>query len=67
MRKSEMKHLSPGDIVKHAMSLETYVVLANYGDRVTAVKSVDITNSSEWELCSKVLGRVSIPHSNQAP
>jgi hypothetical protein len=27
-----------------------YVVTANYGTRLTAVRSVDITNPNEWEV-----------------
>jgi spermidine/putrescine-binding protein len=29
---------------------KTYIVTANYGDRVTAVDTVDITNPEEWEI-----------------
>lgn len=47
-------HLKPGDIVRHVAGAESYVVTANYGDRVTAVRSVDITHPNEWQ----VLGRV---------
>lgn len=41
--------LERGDIVRHITSAETYVVLANYGDRITAVKHADMTNPAEWE------------------
>jgi hypothetical protein len=32
-----------------------YVVTANYGTRLTAVRSVDITNPNEWEVDDDIL------------
>lgn len=44
-----MRGLQPGDIVALASSPNvTYMVTGNYGDHVTAVRSVDMTNPSEW-------------------
>ncbi len=45
--------LEVGDLVRHKSSIHSHVVTGNYGHRVTAVNSVDITNSIEWELVSK--------------
>lgn len=45
-----LMQLRTGDIVKSKFSGETYIVTANYGNRVTAVKTVDITHPNEWEL-----------------
>ena len=42
------KRLKTGDIVKNFVSDRTYVVVHNYGDRVTAVTTADLTNPSEW-------------------
>jgi hypothetical protein len=53
MDAEEMKSLQPGDMVKHALFNEVYVVTGNYGDRVTAVKTVDITNPPEWEVVKR--------------
>lgn len=50
MTTTEMNQLRPGDIVKHCHSHNRYVVTGNYGGRVTAVCSVDITNPTEWEV-----------------
>lgn len=50
MTQEQMKQLQPGDIVKHAGSMERFMVTANYGVRATAVRTVDITNPDEWEL-----------------
>ncbi len=50
MTKKEFKNLKRGDIVKHVFVNLSCVVLTNYGDRVTAVRNVDMTNPSEWEI-----------------
>jgi hypothetical protein len=44
----EMKDLNVGDLVCHVHESEVYVVTANYGSRITAVKTVDLTNPMEW-------------------
>lgn len=55
MTQAEFNGLQTGDIVRHAGdAAREYVVTANYGDRVTAVRTVDLTNPSEWNLVSKV-------------
>ena len=53
MTKEEMKGLSIGDIIRGKLSGTPYIVTANYGDHVTAVKTVDVTNPSEWDLAFK--------------
>lgn len=53
MTKEEMKNLGQGDIVRGRMSSNAFVVMSNYGERVTAVRMVDITNPDEWELIAK--------------
>lgn len=49
----EMKSLKRGDIVKLKSDSRTFVVTENYGKRVTAVATVDITNPPEWEVVLK--------------
>lgn len=44
------KNLKLGDVVKNTMSGNRYIVHSNYGDRVTAVSTADLTNPSEWDL-----------------
>ena len=54
--RSEIKNISqlkPGDIVIGKISLRQYVVTNNYGDRVTAVSSIDITNIGEFWILDK--------------
>ena len=53
MTKDEIKNLKTGDILRHKLGLNGYVVTANYGDRITAVRTVDITNPDEWDLIKK--------------
>lgn len=53
MTKQEMLKLETGDVVFHHITKQEYVVTANYGERVTAVKTVDITNETEWGLLAK--------------
>ncbi len=45
---TDLNQLKRGDIVKHKSGHRSYIVTSNYGDRVTAVDTVDITNSFEW-------------------
>lgn len=49
MTPERFRTLKRGDVVKHKHDSRTFVVTANYGDRVTAVSSVDMTNPHEWE------------------
>jgi hypothetical protein len=53
MTKNEFKQLDTGDIVRSLATNIAYVVSANYGNRVTAVKTVDMTNPQEWSLIAK--------------
>lgn len=43
--------LQTGDIIRHVsktLGHESLVVTANYGDHVTAVRTQDVTNPTEW-------------------
>ncbi|MBN3949384.1 MAG: hypothetical protein HWQ38_24140 [Nostoc sp. NMS7] len=55
MTPEQFKNLKTGDIVRGVLSSHTYIVTDNYGDHVTAVRTVDLTNPSEWELVQKSL------------
>ena len=50
---TDIKDLNIGDIIKHKSERKSYIVTANYGDRVTAVLTVDVTNPIEWEVLHK--------------
>lgn len=56
----EFQNLDTGDIVRHRSSNESFVVCRHYGDRVTAVRTADITNHHEWDLTVKVSERTLI-------
>ena len=47
---THLHHLQTGDVVRGKLSGKVYVVTGNYGDRVTAVQTADITNPPEWEV-----------------
>jgi hypothetical protein len=38
----------PGDTVRSKATGQAYVITGHYGDRLTAVRTVDITNEDEW-------------------
>jgi len=50
MNRKEFELLGPGDIVRHRSGSRGYIVTANYGERVTAVRTVDLTNPDEWDV-----------------
>ena len=45
----DFKELTRGSIVRHKMSSDSYVVTAHYGDRVTVVRTIDMTQPHEWD------------------
>ena len=48
---STLRDLQPGDMIRHATNGDrTYIVTANYGTRVTAVRTADLTQASEWQV-----------------
>ena len=54
MTDQEFRELDRGDIVRHRMDrARSYIVDGNYGGHVTAVRTVDISNPSEWEVVYK--------------
>lgn len=52
MTPEQLRALQPGDVVRHVLGSDAYVVTANYGSRVTAVRTVDMTNPAEWLIIS---------------
>lgn len=54
MTSDDFKKLGPGDIVQHASGGDPVLVTVNYGGRVTAVRTFDLTNADEWHLLRKV-------------
>ena len=51
MSPKQFKELKHGDIIRHKQPASVpFTVHANYGDRVTAVRTMDATNPAEWDL-----------------
>ena len=48
MTRSEMNGLKPGDLVRHKSSGDAMIVHQHYGNRVLLVRTVDLTNPTEW-------------------
>ena len=44
----KLSDLAVGDIVRNKSASEAMVVTGNYGTHVTAVRTTDISNPSEW-------------------
>lgn len=52
MTPEQFCQLKQGDIVRGKLSGESYVVTANYGDYVIAVRTAHLAQPSEWDLIS---------------
>ena len=55
MTKDQLRHLHEGDCIQSELTGLNYIVTGNYGDRVTAVQTVDVTCPEEWRLIYTVL------------
>lgn len=53
MNKSELINLKSGDIVQGKSYGLGYIVVDNLGDRVIAIREVEMTNPIEWSLIQK--------------
>jgi hypothetical protein len=53
MRRKDFQSLQPGDLVRGLVSGQVFVVTGNYGTHVTAVRTVDLTNPSEWDIVTR--------------
>ena len=53
MTEDEFKNLTRGDIVRHKGLGDSWLIDMSYGNRKTAIRTVDLTNPDEWELISK--------------
>ena len=61
MTSEQMRDLKPGDLVRGGDFNVAYMVTANYGDHITAVRTVEITHPDEWDLIQKNAARPSQP------
>lgn len=53
MTEEQFKKLDVGDLVRHVEGSVVWIVTGNYGDRITAVRSVDLTQPNEWALVKR--------------
>lgn len=47
---TDLSELQPGDTIAHVGGGLPYMVTRNYGDHVTAVRTVDVSNPPEWKV-----------------
>lgn len=50
MTQDEFRALQPGAVVRSKANGLGYIVTANFGGRVTAVRTADLTNPCEWDV-----------------
>lgn len=50
MTEQQFKALRLGDLIRPKGEVHSFVVMDNYGGRITAVRTVDVTNPIEWDL-----------------
>ena len=53
MRQDEFSNLRDGDIVRHKLSSDAYTVAAKFGNRVAAIRIIELFNPVEWDLIVK--------------
>lgn len=52
MTQAELDLLNRGDIITH-LNGDSYIVLQRHGKRLTAIREINVSNPSEWELFSR--------------
>ena len=50
MNEYEFKNLKIGDTVISKLTKQPFIVIGNFGSRITAVQLADLTNRHEWIL-----------------
>jgi hypothetical protein len=53
MTKDDLKKVGPGDIIQNKAHAEmVYIVSANFGDRITAVRTIELRDKElkEWDV-----------------
>ncbi len=48
MKKEQFDNLKRGDIIRHKGDPESYVIEATHNRGYVAVRTIDVTNPSEW-------------------
>ena len=60
MNDKEFRELKEGDVVRHKMSSQGFIVTGNYGDRKIITRTQFISNPPEWDLVAES-GRLDKP------
>ena len=51
MTEQQLRDLNRGDVITHSLYPNAqFIVTGNYGNRATAVMTVDVTNPGEWDV-----------------
>jgi hypothetical protein len=54
VNQKEVEKLGPGDMIRHKTNLEwAFIVHQNFGDRLTAVRIIELRDLKDWEVVSK--------------
>jgi hypothetical protein len=54
MKKSEFERLQPGQMIQHKKNNEwAFIVQQNFGDRLTAVRTIEVRDPENWEAVTK--------------
>lgn len=55
MTKNQFEQLQPGQIIQHKKNNEwAFIVHQNFGERVTAVRTIEIRDPENWEVATQV-------------
>jgi hypothetical protein len=52
---ADLHALREGDCIQSKLTGQTYLVTRNYGTRITAVCTVDVTHAEEWDVLYAVV------------
>jgi len=53
MTPDEYKDLKEGDIIRHILHSEAYVIVGRINDDLYAARIITVTHPNEWELIAK--------------
>jgi hypothetical protein len=55
MNKNEFQKLQPGQIIQHKKDHKwAFVVHQNFGERLTAVRTIEVRDPENWEIVTEV-------------
>ena len=55
MKKNEFERLQPGQTIQHKRNNEwAFIVQQNFGDRLTAVRTIEVRDPENWEVVTEI-------------